>query len=95
MVHSNESTASLDTVLQYSAGAATWTPLAPLLTPRRDHACLYVELESSRGVLVTGGLGDQDQVLSSAEFLDVDTGEWHQVSSGVLNICPSLTPYSL
>ena len=32
MVHSNESTASLDTVLQYSAGAATWTPLAPLLT---------------------------------------------------------------
>ena len=41
---------------------------------------MWVEFESSAGVLVTGGLGPEDEVLSSAEFYDVNTKEWHQVS---------------
>ena len=24
--------------------------------PRRDHACLYIELEETNGILVTGGM---------------------------------------
>ena len=40
---------------------------------------MWVEFESSAGVLVTGGLGPEDEVLSSAEFYDVNTKEWHQV----------------
>ena len=58
-----------------------------MLTARRDHACLYVELETSAGVLVTGGLGVDDEVLSSAEFYDINTQEWHQVRQfEVLNV---------
>jgi len=52
-----------------------------MLSPRRDHACIYGELETSAGVLVTGGLRVEDEVLSSAEFYDINTKEWHQVRS--------------
>ena len=31
-----------------------WTFGASMIVSRRDHACLYVEFERSRGVLVTG-----------------------------------------
>ena len=61
---------------------------------RRDHACLYVEFERSRGVLVTGGQGARDevtfpivnsqvilQVLASAEFYDLETQQWEAVGS--------------
>ena len=54
--------------------------ISGLLTARRDHACMWVEFETSAGVLVTGGLGPEDEVLSSAEFYDVNTKEWHQVT---------------
>ena len=33
-----------------------------MIESRRDHACLYVEFERSRGVLVTGGQGARDEV---------------------------------
>ena len=39
-----------------------WTFGASMLESRRDHACLYVEFERSRGVLVTGGQGARDEV---------------------------------
>ncbi len=48
---------------------------------RRDHACIYVEFETATGILVTGGLGEDDQVLDSAEFFDVKTRQWTLVSS--------------
>ena len=96
--HGNDTTQSLDTVLQYQGSGGVWTTLPSemitpdnvsnpsllyilgLLTARRDHACMWVEFETSAGVLVTGGLGPGDEVLSSAEFYDVNTKEWHQVS---------------
>ena len=95
--HGNDTTQSLDTVLQYQGSGGGWTTLPSemitpdasnpsllcilgLLTARRDHACMWVEFETSAGVLVTGGLGPGDEVLSSAEFYDVNTKEWHQVS---------------
>ena len=34
-----------------------------------------------RGVLVTGGLGHNDEVLSSCEFYDLETGKWTLTSS--------------
>ena len=51
-----------------------------MLTARRDHACLFIQLETSAGILVTGGLGREDEVLASAEFLDIETRQWQQVS---------------
>lgn len=58
-----------------------WTKLSDLNQPRRDHACVFVEFETTSGVLVTGGLGDDDEVLDSAEFFDLKTKKWTLTSS--------------
>ena len=79
--HDNTSETSLATVLKLTKETGQWSEVSGMLTPRRDHACLYVELETSAGILVTGGLGEEDEVLGSAEFYDVNTEEWTQVSS--------------
>ena len=56
---------------------------------------MWVEFESSAGVLVTGGLGAGDEVLSSAEFYDVNTEEWHQVTAGnTVHMTDTLTQVS-
>jgi len=79
--HDNTSEASLATVLKLTKETGEWSEVAAMLTPRRDHACLYVELETSAGILISGGLGGNDEVLGSAEFYDINTEEWTQVSS--------------
>ena len=33
-----------------------WRELPDMIEPRRDHACLYIELEEIDGILVTGTL---------------------------------------
>jgi len=38
-------------------------------------------MEGRKGMLVTGGVGQDEDVLSSGEFYDVSTGEWSMVSS--------------
>ena len=78
--HDNSSTASLASVLRLSTETGGWEEVASMLEPRRDHACLFLELERTRGVLVTGGLGDRDQVLDTAEFFNLETEEWTRVS---------------
>ena len=52
-----------------------------MIEPRKDHACLYVELENTDGVLVTGGLDGNGQVLHTAEFYDIKEKKWTQISS--------------
>ena len=71
---------SLDKVYELDPATNSWTELSVMLTARRDHACLFIQLETSAGILVTGGLGREDEVLASAEFLDLETREWQQVS---------------
>ena len=53
---------SLDKVYELEAGGNSWTELPAMLTARRDHACLFIQLETSAGILVTGGLGKEDEV---------------------------------
>ena len=71
---------SLDKVYELDPATNSWTELSVMLTARRDHACLFIQLESSAGILVTGGLGRDDEVLASAEFYDVESKQWQQVS---------------
>ena len=80
----NQSSPSLSLVLSLSKDQAEWTVLQSMHQPRRDHACLYVELEDRKGMLVTGGLGEDGEVLASGEFYDIETGEWSMVSSMVV-----------
>ena len=71
---------SLDKVYELDPVTNSWTEVSAMMTARRDHACLFIQLEDSSGVLVTGGLGKDDEVLASAEFYDVETRQWQQVS---------------
>ena len=52
-----------------------------MIEARRDHACLYIELEDTNGILVTGGLGEDGQVLHTTEFYDVKQKKWTKTSS--------------
>lgn len=79
--HDNSSTESLDTVLRLSRETGGWEKAPSMLEPRRDHGCLFIELERTKGVLVTGGLGPNDVVLDSVEFYDIAKNEWSKVSS--------------
>lgn len=79
--HDNSSTASLATTLRLSTETGGWEEIKSMLEPRRDHACMFLELERKKGILVTGGLGDKDQVLDTAEFFNLETSEWTRVSA--------------
>jgi len=79
--HTNSSSQSQDSVFQLDKETGQWSELPGMITPRRDHGCLFVEFETSKGVLVTGGQGGDDEVLGSAEFFDLATQQWTMVSS--------------
>ena len=53
--HDNSSTNSLPTTFLLDLTTGEWTESTPMTTPRRDHACLFVDFEDRSGVLVTGG----------------------------------------
>ncbi|TRY74923.1 hypothetical protein TCAL_07513 [Tigriopus californicus] len=74
--HDDNSTLSLATGYMLNILENAWTEIPNMKVPRRDHACLFVEFEKSKGMLVTGGLGENDEVLDSAEFFDLATNEW-------------------
>ena len=79
--HSNSSATPLASGLVLDTDSGKWRELTAMIEARKDHACLYVELESTKGLLVTGGLGVDGQVLHSAEFYDIKAKKWSQVSS--------------
>ena len=55
--HDNSSTTSLNSGYELNLkNGGRWTELASMTEPRRDHACLYIELEETNGILVTGGM---------------------------------------
>ena len=79
--HSNNSVAPVASGWVLDTDSGKWKELADMIEARKDHACLYVELESTKGLLVTGGLGVDGNVLHSAEFYDIKAQKWSQVSS--------------
>ena len=55
--HDNRSASALSSGLKYDVSKATWSSsdVPEMQDARKDHACLYIELETTRGILVTGG----------------------------------------
>ncbi len=51
-----------------------------MLIRRKDHACTFVQIDEERGVLVSGGVDDQDNLLDSVEFYNLETREWTELS---------------
>eukprot|EP00095_Tigriopus_kingsejongensis_P003416 maker-scaffold1126_size61158-snap-gene-0.11 protein:Tk03416 transcript:maker-scaffold1126_size61158-snap-gene-0.11-mRNA-1 annotation:"hypothetical protein TRIADDRAFT_56004" len=80
--HDNSSSQSLPLGYMLKILDNQWTEIPNMNVPRRDHACLFVEFEKARGILVTGGLSDNEEVLDSAEFFDLQTEEW-TITSGM------------
>lgn len=79
--HDNSSLTPLSSTYQLDVDGGKWREAASMIEPRKDHACLYVELETTDGVLVTGGLDSNGQVLHTAEFYDIKEKKWTQISS--------------
>ena len=55
--HNNKTASSTASGFRYDVGKATWSSsgVPDMQEPRKADACLYVELETTRGILVTGG----------------------------------------
>ena len=56
--HSNNSMAPLSSGYYMESDGNQWKELTSMIEARKDHACLYIELEDTNGILVTGGLGE-------------------------------------
>ena len=51
-----------------------------MLVRRKDHACALVKVDEERGVLVSGGVDGEDNLLDSVEFYNLETQEWQELS---------------
>ena len=51
-----------------------------MLVRRKDHACTLVKIDEERGVLVSGGVDGEDNLLDSVEFYNLETQEWQELS---------------
>ena len=51
-----------------------------MLIKRKDHACAFVKVDEERGVLVSGGVDAEDNLLDSVEFYNLDTQQWSELS---------------
>ena len=51
-----------------------------MLVKRKDHACAFVTLGEERGILVSGGVNEDDQLLDSVEFYNIDTDGWKEMA---------------
>jgi hypothetical protein len=47
---------------------------------RKDHACLLAEINGDKGILVSGGVDENDALLNSVEFYSLRTESWTELS---------------
>ena len=47
---------------------------------RKDHACVFVKIKDDQGVLVSGGVDEQDNLLDSVEFYNLQTQTWTELA---------------
>ena len=47
---------------------------------RKDHACAFVKIKDDQGVLVSGGVDEQDNLLDSVEFYNLQTQTWTELA---------------
>ena len=51
-----------------------------MLVRRKDHACALVKIDEETGLLVSGGVDGEDNLLDSVEFYNLETQEWEELS---------------
>ena len=58
-----------------------WSVQPEMRQKRKDHACIVVEISNERGILVTGGVDENDNLLNSVEFYSLTSESWKDLSS--------------
>ena len=51
-----------------------------MLIKRKDHACAFVKIDEEKGVLVSGGVDAEDNLLDSVEFYSLESQQWTELS---------------
>jgi hypothetical protein len=64
----------------YNIDNAEWTSQPDMLVKRKDHACAIVKIDEERGVIVSGGVDSEDNLLDSVEFYNLETQTWEELS---------------
>ena len=75
-----ENTPSSADVKFYDLEKSEWAAKPDMLVKRKDHACAFVTLGEEKGILVSGGVNEDDQLLDSVEFYSIDKDEWKEVA---------------
>jgi len=64
----------------YNLDNDAWTEQPAMLLGRKDHACAFVKIDEEKGVLVSGGVDSEDNLLDSVEFYSLENQEWTDLS---------------
>jgi len=65
----------------YNVDNGEWTIQPDMLVRRKDHACALVQIDNERGILVSGGVDNEDNLLDSVEFYNLATQAWEEISA--------------
>ena len=58
----------------------TFFSVQDMLIKRKDHACAFVKIDEEKGVLVSGGVDAEDNLLDSVEFYSLESQQWTELS---------------
>ena len=64
----------------YSSNRIEWVNQPDMLVRRKDHACAMVKLGDTDGILVSGGVGENEQLLDSVEFFSIADQTWKEMA---------------
>ena len=62
------------------ANRLEWVTKADMLVKRKDHACAMVMIGDTQGILVSGGVGEDEQLLDSVEFYSLQDETWQEMA---------------
>ena len=68
------------TMKTYDLVNGDWTTQPEMRQKRKDHACLMTEVDGEKGVLVTGGVDENDNLLGSVEFYSTESELWSDLA---------------
>ena len=64
----------------YDSDNQDWSTQPEMRRKRKDHACLVVEINDQKGILVTGGVDETDALLRSVEFYSFESESWQPMA---------------
>ena len=68
-------------VMKLVLSTNSWYSVSPMNQPRSQHGCTSVTLNGRPGVVVSGGIDNNNFNTSSVEFFDMNTNKWINLPS--------------